>query len=325
MNALHRSSADFPIYLRKPMAFSAAVALLFLFICSLYIIWSDRLVARIAGSSEMELYLQTVKGVVFVTLNSLLIFFLCWSLLRRIAHGQQALVDHQLALVASERRAAAGLLAHSIAHDMNNVLTVGMANVEMLRSHTSLDPAASEMLHDVSQSFERLHEMTRRMSRTGQRDAGEKPRPTDLAELVHKEIRFLQRHGAMSDCSILFQGPDHLPYSAFPDSLQELIENLLLNAADATGRRGRIEVRLIEDARGIVLEVHDTGPGVPPERRAQVFEPFFTTKPNGLGLGLLSVKAAVKRHRGQIEISDSPLGGACFRIILPAPAAVATS
>jgi signal transduction histidine kinase len=62
--------------------------------------------------------------------------------------------------------------------------------------------------------------------------------------------------------------------------------------------------------------VHDSGPGVPAERRQQVFEPLYTTKPNGLGLGLVSVKAAAKLHKGRAEVDTSPLGGACFRMVL---------
>lgn len=325
MNSTRAAIAEFPVYLRKPMAIAAGAAALFLVACTLYIIWSDRLVARVAGSSELELRLQTGKGILFVAMTSTILFLLSWTMLRRIARDRRVLVDQQQALIASERRAAAGLLAHSIAHDMNNVLTVGMANVELLRSHAVLDTAGSEMLRDIGQSFERLHEMTRRMSRTGQRGAGEKPRPTDLAQLVRCEIQFLHRHRSARDCAMSYQGPDHLLHTAYPESIQELVENLLINAADATGGMGRIEVHLSADERAVTLEVHDNGPGIPPERRAQVFEPLFTTKPNGMGLGLQSVKAAAKLHQGRVEVGESPLGGARFRVILPITPPVASA
>lgn len=305
------------LFLRTPLGSSLAAAALYLLICVVYIVFSDRWVAHVATSPEQILRLQTGKGIAFVLFSSLLIFILCFRFLRRIARAQQALLNQQQALVASERRAAAGLLAHSVAHDMNNVLTVGMANVELLRTHTTLDDAGTEMLHDIAQSFERMHEMTRRMSRTGLPEGRDKPATADLATIVQREIRYIQRHQVARDCAFSYQGPDQLSCLLHESAIRELLENLLLNAADATEGTGRIEIRLSADPRGTTLEVHDNGPGVPIDRRTKIFEPLYTTKPNGMGLGLLSVKAAAKLHQGRVEIVDSPLGGACFRVILP--------
>ena len=99
-------------------------------------------------------------------------------------------------------------------------------------------------------------------------------------------------------------------------AIQETLLNLVLNAADATGGRGRIEVRSFEEDGAHVLEVHDDGPGVPLDIREEVFRAFFTTKADGNGLGLLSVRACAELHGGTAEIGDSPLGGACFRVTL---------
>jgi signal transduction histidine kinase len=66
-----------------------------------------------------------------------------------------------------------------------------------------------------------------------------------------------------------------------------------------------------------VLEVHDTGPGIPESERQRVFDPYFTTKTEGTGLGLPIVKKVVLEHGGEIQCAQSPLGGALFRIELP--------
>lgn len=302
---------------RDPFRVALALALIYLAVCAIYIVVSDQLVARWATASEHYQSLQTIKGLLFVALTSALIFVLTLLLLRRIARDQRQLLNQQQALVASERRAAAGLLANAVAHDMNNVLTVGMANVELLRSHATLDAAGSDMLRDIGLSFERMHDLTRRMSRTGQhRSEAVKP-DADLADLVRREIRFMQRHQSAQHCQVAYAGPDHQRMPLHDAAIRELLENLLLNAAEATQGRGRIDVRILPGPEEVVLEVHDNGPGIPKDRRLQVFEPLFTTKPNGMGLGLLSVKAAVKKHMGRVDVTDSPLGGACFRVVLP--------
>jgi two-component system CitB family sensor kinase len=76
-------------------------------------------------------------------------------------------------------------------------------------------------------------------------------------------------------------------------------------------------VRVRTEAGRAVIEVHDNGPGVPVERRADLFTSLATTKPDGNGLGLFSVKACANGLGGQVEVGDSPLGGALFRIRLP--------
>jgi signal transduction histidine kinase len=63
--------------------------------------------------------------------------------------------------------------------------------------------------------------------------------------------------------------------------------------------------------------VHDSGTGVPRDERKKIFSALYTTKSSGTGLGLLSVKACAKIHEGFVEVDDSPLGGACFRLCLP--------
>ncbi len=313
-----QQQADTPFELRRPLAVSGAAALVFLVVCTGYIVLSDRWVARIAGGTDMQMRLQTLKGTTFVVLSALLIFGLAWGLLRRLARNHRALIAHQEALVKMERRAAVGLLATSVAHDMNNVLTVGMANLELLRNHTALDAAGTEMLTDIGQSLDRLHDMTRRMSQSNHGQPQGVAQPVDLAGLLARSLRFLKHDPRVKNCDVRFAGPEHRTATVHEYSIREALENLVLNAAEATRGEGAIEVRLSEIPGGLSVDVHDSGPGVPPERRQQIFEPLYTTKPNGLGLGLVSVRTTAKLHKGRVEVDASPLGGACFRLILSA-------
>lgn len=270
-----------------------------------------------ATSSEEISRLQTAKGIVFVTCSTLVVFVLANVLLRRIARDRKKLAEQQRELIVAERRAATEMLAHSIAHNINNILTVGMANAEMLRVHGRVDAEGAEMLNDITHSLERIREMTRRMARSGLPSDKTSIARRDLVALIRQEIRYIQNHHNVSDRSITYHGPDNYTALICESAMREMLDNLLLNAAEATGSAGRIEVRLKTEPTRAILEIHDNGPGIPPAQREQVLQPLFTTKETGMGLGLLSAKSAAKQHQGHLEILASPLGGACFSITLP--------
>jgi C4-dicarboxylate-specific signal transduction histidine kinase len=100
--------------------------------------------------------------------------------------------------------------------------------------------------------------------------------------------------------------------------------NLILNAADATNGNGKIHIRLWQSDGQVHLEVHDNGPGIPPEMRDRVFEPLYTSKPDGTGLGLVSVrwrsrKSLEDRFPSSILRSAGPVSGSAFQRELPFP------
>ena len=113
------------------------------------------------------------------------------------------------------------------------------------------------------------------------------------------------------------RGAESLPFATQPLLVHRIVSNLLVNAGEAKGGRGVIEVVVDERGDKVVLEVHDDGPGVPPERRAGLFDAPTSTKAQGSGLGLFSVRACVQGLGGTVAVGESPLGGACFRVELP--------
>ena len=99
--------------------------------------------------------------------------------------------------------------------------------------------------------------------------------------------------------------------------LEQAVLNLIVNAAQAAGSHGRIELAVRRTAHALLLEVHDNGPGIPPEKAEAIFDAGYTTKGNGTGLGLLSVQAFAAACRGRISVARSPLGGAAFQLAIP--------
>jgi two-component system NtrC family sensor kinase len=113
------------------------------------------------------------------------------------------------------------------------------------------------------------------------------------------------------------QGAEEL--LCLPALLNQVVMNLVSNAADAIPGRGRITIATRSDWRIYTITIHDSGPGVPDELRDRIFEPFFTTKPigQGTGLGLAIAYNVVTAHEGAITVGNAPDGGACFTVSVP--------
>jgi signal transduction histidine kinase len=105
---------------------------------------------------------------------------------------------------------------------------------------------------------------------------------------------------------------------AFGGELNQVWTNLIDNAIDAMSGKGELVVRTASEFSRVLVEIRDSGPGIPPEIQNRVFEPFFTTKPvgEGTGLGLDTVYRIVQQHRGEVRVESQP-GKTSFQVRLP--------
>jgi signal transduction histidine kinase len=112
--------------------------------------------------------------------------------------------------------------------------------------------------------------------------------------------------------------PDLPTISAYGGELNQVWTALIENALDALGNQGEIQLTCRLETDMLLIEIWDTGPGIPAELQDRIFEPFFTTKPpgQGLGLGLDNAMRIVRKHRGHISVKSEP-GSTCFRVRLP--------
>ncbi len=106
--------------------------------------------------------------------------------------------------------------------------------------------------------------------------------------------------------------------SAYSGELNQVWTALIENALDALGSEGMLRITCRMEADMLLVEIWDTGPGIPPELQERIFEPFFTTKApgQGLGLGLDNAMRIVRKHRGHLSVKSEP-GSTCFRVRLP--------
>ncbi len=155
---------------------------------------------------------------------------------------------------------------------------------------------------------------------------GHEPTPqwTDLQALLARVQERLaplaQTHGVALEVDL----PD-APSSAWvdPKRIEQVLVQLAMNAIQAMAedeKGGTVTFRVRWEAQAplpLVLEVHDTGPGIPPELRSRIFDPFFTTKDTGTGLGLTVVQRIVEDHGGRVQVRSTPGQGTTFTVRLP--------
>ena len=233
-----------------------------------------------------------------------------------IIRDVSALVEMERRLRERERLAAVGQLAAQVAHEIKNPLAGirGACEIMVPRlSGTGMQEVAEEVVRQIdrlNRTVEELLEFSR-PSRTTQL-------PTDLHALIDTVVGMLMRQRRASTVEIERVYDERLPSIPLdPFQIQQVLYNVLLNACQAMDYHGRLTIATALDEIHVVIEVCDSGPGIPEGAREAIFEPFFTTRTEGTGLGLAIVKKIVEAHGGTIEAGAAPAGGAAFRILLP--------
>lgn len=219
----------------------------------------------------------------------------------------------------SEKMASIGLLAAGVAHEVNTPLTGISSFTQMLLEHARPDDPSTLVLEKIERQTFRAAKIVNgllNLARPAQVDSG----PCDVNAVVNDVLSLLEhqfRTGSiqvrkeLSDRSPVVQGIEH--------KLQQVFLNLFLNARDAMPRGGWLTIVTRDDGDGAVIEVADTGSGIPAEQLSRIYDPFFTTKEigKGTGLGLSITYGIVQEHGGSITC-DSQVGqGTRFSIRLP--------
>jgi signal transduction histidine kinase len=227
-------------------------------------------------------------------------------------------------LVRSARLAAVGRLSAGVAHEIGNPLAAIRGLLDLMQTG-DLDPEEEEeFVGRIQREAERIHHTIRDLldfSRNEPGQAGRIESSADISEVVSDTIKLIDRQTRFRDIDLALTLEDGLPrVRGDHERLRQLLLNLLFNAADALGEKGRIEVRASSSGDVVQLVVEDDGPGIDREIIEQVFDPFVTTKApgQGTGLGLAVCHTIVERLGGSIEAANRKQGGAIFHVRLPA-------
>jgi signal transduction histidine kinase len=232
------------------------------------------------------------------------------------------LAERTIEDVQTTRLASLGFMVAGVCHEVSNPLAAIDSMVQILRSRRGTSPEMLERgLASISSNIARVLAITRTLTDFSRVREGAR-KPVGLAQLVEDTASlFRHRAGAPGVAVEVAVAPD-LAALAEPSQLEQVVFNVLLNAAQAMGGQGRVSVTGERRGDRAVLAIRDEGPGIAPEHLGRIFEPFFTTKPQGAGtgLGLTISREIVHELDGELRAENHPAGGARFVIELPAGA-----
>ncbi len=239
-----------------------------------------------------------------------------------------AVMIHRLkaerALRQSEKLAATGRLAATVAHEINNPLESAINLVYLARTNAEVGDAARSYLNAAEAELGRISHLSKQTLGFYRESRGAVR--TRLGEQVKTLLDVLRRKAYNKGIALQLDVADDPEVIAVPGEMNQLFTNIIANSVDAVPKGGRIQVRVSSTvlSRGQVavrVSVFDNGPGIPRANRTRIFEPFFSTKPDfGTGLGLWVCKSIVENHHGLIQVRSCTTPGnswTAFSVLIP--------
>lgn len=241
--------------------------------------------------------------------------------LASLEEQQQTLTERvtsaEAAMLQAARLAAVGQLAASIAHEINNPLYATRNCLYLLYEDLPPDLRDSHYLNVAREQLGRIAGIIDRMRQFSRPNRGELA-PADLNQLLEGTLALAVVNIRHTSIRVIFSPDPQLPeVICNGDQLRQVFLNLILNASDAMPQGGTLTIRTVAGPTVAVVEVQDTGVGIPADLRPRLFEPFFTNKAHGTGLGLSISAHIVTQHGGQIEVDSVEGQGSTFRVALP--------
>lgn len=215
------------------------------------------------------------------------------------------------------RLAALGEMAAGMAHEIRNPLGGIQLYSSILAKELADRPQSLQLVHKIAGGVKLLDGLVSQVLQFT-REITAHAVASNLAGVVDQAVDLASATLQMRGVACHVNGPRPMPVTIDPLLVGQAILNLILNAAEAIGNGGEIDVRFGPPTDGDVRQFHllvtDTGPGIPPEVLDRIFNPFFTTKESGTGLGLSIVHRVVEAHDGTITASNLEGGGAKFDV-----------
>jgi two-component system sensor histidine kinase HydH len=272
-------------------------------------------------------YLTTWSEVIYPLvvngLGILVVAVLAAYLSERLRLAGGALDEANARALEAERLAVLGRVAAGLAHEIRNPLGSIRGSVEMLGESPALSSEDKELCAIIRREAIRLNDLV-----TDMLDLS-RPRPLkvetiDVVGLAGEVVALAARseRSASGDVHVVYDGPEgaHLARGD-GGQIRQVMWNLVRNAVQASPAGSTVRVTVAPEKGEVVLRVDDAGPGVSEEARARIFDAFYTTRTHGVGIGLALVKRIIDEHAvlgARIEVVSSDVGGASFRVTLPA-------
>lgn len=238
--------------------------------------------------------------------------------LAELTTANERLTRAQTELVSAARLATVGELAAGVAHEIGNPLSGILGYLSLAKGSAAQSASLRECLESIDAEVQRITRIVRGLLDLGRPPQGQLV-PVDLLPLVETCVKLVSAGPDFRQVQVQLRLDPGLVARAESGSLSQVLINLLLNAAQAMEGQGTIVVRTCRSDARVLLEVEDTGKGIPRDLLPRLFEPFFTTKgTKGCGLGLAVSLHLVSSMKGQLSAANLKSGGARFTVALPA-------
>jgi two-component system, NtrC family, sensor kinase len=224
---------------------------------------------------------------------------------------------HQREMARAEHLATLGELAAGLAHEIRNPLAGIAGVVEVMSKDLPANSPSRAVMGDVQKEIRHIQDILNDLLFYA------RPRPpafhpSDLNATIEQAVMLARQQVRNKPVQILFTANSSLPLVDHdPALIQQVVLNLLLNGIQAIFGAGKVEVTAAREQDQAIVEVADTGRGIPADALPKIFKPFFTTRSEGTGLGLSLANGIVQSHGGRIEVSSAPGKGSQFQIWLP--------
>lgn len=235
---------------------------------------------------------------------------------------ERALIEERMQRM--ERFLELGSLAVGLHHEIKNPLAALSLHVQLLEEELEergLYFAAEETLTIVREEVSRIGnvlESFRDFTSLGQLNVDE----AEILEIINRQVRLVSLQAERQGITIQVRKPQEklAPVCIDTVKIEQVLLNLFMNAIEAMPKGGRLGIHLSEvgewGAKRVVIEVSDTGSGIPEDLISRIFDPYFTTKGEGTGMGLAICEKIVRQHEGSLEVSSSS-SGSLFTLSIP--------
>ena len=271
--------------------------------------------------------LERLQIVLLVALLCLLLLFSGLAVMTyrgMIAPLQLKLVETQALMDRHEKLASLGMLAAGVAHEIRNPLTAIKARLFTLQRRLTRDTPSFADSDVIAQEINRLERIVKEVLQFA-RPSDPQLVMTSAPKLLHEVAALMQPTLEKAGIQLLVEESADAEVQADPQQMKQVLINLIQNAADSIAGAGSITLRARtqnkrragEKTGVVILEVADTGRGIPPEAQKRLFDPFFSTKESGTGLGLPIASRIVEKHGGALQYQTEVNRGTTFGIVLP--------
>jgi signal transduction histidine kinase len=281
--------------------------------------------AEFFAEARQGLFLRQALTFALLAVLLLLLAWLALAVYRgMIAPLRVQLIEAGAAVEQSQKLAALGVLAAGIAHEIRNPLTAIKARLFTHQRSLSAGTRPYENTEFIGRELDRLERIVREFLLFA-RPADPVLAPAHTSELLRETADLLGPEVAKHAIELRVEPQPDLPVQVDRQHIQQVLINLVRNAAESIEEKGRIVLRTRRGRAPLggvvrpvaIIEVEDNGKGIPPEAQTRLFDPFFTTKPNGTGLGLSIAARIVEKQGGALRYQTQVNRGTTFGIVLP--------